>query len=112
MEKRKQITWPLVWFQAIVIGVVLVAAAGMSWGHNGGLARDGCHNDKAAGERHCHAAPMTCADGECTITIKVPEQGRELTGECVDHIDYLDSLWSSELFSADIGEMVVACLGE
>ena len=113
MTSRKRITWPLVYAQMIVVGVVLVMSAGMTWGHNGALSQsDGCHNDKKAGERHCHAAPMTFQDGTCTITIKVPEEVRELTPKCVEWIEYLDGLWSNELYANDVDDMVSVCLGE
>lgn len=40
---------------AILIGAISLAAAPTRlWGHGGGLAADGCHNDRKNGGRHCH----------------------------------------------------------
>lgn len=39
----------------ILIGAILVAGVPADlWGHGGGLAADGCHNDRQNGGRHCH----------------------------------------------------------
>lgn len=34
----------------------LLLLAGAAWAHPGGLAADGCHNDRKNGGRHCHGA--------------------------------------------------------
>ena len=43
----------------IAVGAGLLAltgAAGLALAHPGGLAADGCHNDRKNGGRHCHRA--------------------------------------------------------
>jgi hypothetical protein len=35
------------------------AAPRSAYAHPGGLAADGCHMDRKAGERHCHGAPAS-----------------------------------------------------
>lgn len=43
-----------------VLGLLAVTScvlAPASFGHPGGLAADGCHNDRKNGGRHCHRAP-------------------------------------------------------
>lgn len=52
-------------FITAVICVVLVVAAYMVFAHPGGLAKDGCHKDNAAGERHYHLADTTDRAGVC-----------------------------------------------
>jgi len=48
----------------LVIGSLALAVASFVWAaaasaHPGGLAADGCHNDRKNGGRHCHRAPAT-----------------------------------------------------
>lgn len=44
--------------QPICASIVLLLAATLpmnkAWAHGGGLAADGCHNDRKNGGRHCH----------------------------------------------------------
>lgn len=48
----------------LFIGSLLIALATLAWpeeasAHPGGLAADGCHNDRKNGGRHCHRAPTS-----------------------------------------------------
>jgi hypothetical protein len=36
---------------------VIVFAPTLAWAHPGGLDKHGCHNDKKAGDYHCHKGP-------------------------------------------------------
>lgn len=49
----------LIALQLLVATLVLVAlfAPATAEGHPGGLAADGCHNDRKNGGRHCHRGP-------------------------------------------------------
>lgn len=49
----------------VLSGVVGLAAAGDAFAHSGGLAKDGCHKDNAAGERHWHIDGTADRGGEC-----------------------------------------------
>lgn len=49
---------------ALVLGSLVIAVVSLVWAaaasaHPGGLAADGCHNDRKNGGRHCHRAPTT-----------------------------------------------------
>lgn len=58
-----------------------LAAAGDAFAHPGGLAADGCHKDKAAGERHWHVEGTADRGGKCikqagsTVKMGVPTPG-------------------------------------
>ena len=46
---------------ALVLGSLVIAVVSLVWAaaasaHPGGLAADGCHNDRKNGGRHCHRA--------------------------------------------------------
>lgn len=43
--------------RTLLIGAVLAISLGSANAHPGGLAADGCHNDRKNGGRHCHRAP-------------------------------------------------------
>ncbi|MEP3142667.1 MULTISPECIES: excalibur calcium-binding domain-containing protein [Qipengyuania] len=48
----------------LVLGSLLLSVASLIWAaaasaHPGGLAADGCHNDRKNGGRHCHRASTT-----------------------------------------------------
>ena len=48
----------------LVLGLLVTAIASFLWAtaaaaHPGGLAADGCHNDRKNGGRHCHRAPAS-----------------------------------------------------
>ena len=48
----------------LMLGSLVIAVASLVWAaaasaHPGGLAADGCHNDRKNGGRHCHRAPAT-----------------------------------------------------
>ena len=50
----------------LVIGSLVLAVASLFWAaaasaHPGGLAADGCHNDRKNGGRHCHRAQASQA---------------------------------------------------
>ena len=38
---------------SLALAVIVVAPA-LAWAHGGGLDSHGCHNDKKAGDYHCH----------------------------------------------------------
>jgi hypothetical protein len=40
--------------RALLILALAVTAEAPLWAHPGGLAADGCHNDRKNGGRHCH----------------------------------------------------------
>jgi len=42
----------------------LLALSGAAHAHGGGLAADGCHNDRKNGGRHCHRSPARSAPAE------------------------------------------------
>ena len=46
-------------FGSLVIAVASLVWAAAASAHPGGLAADGCHNDRKNGGRHCHRAPAT-----------------------------------------------------
>ncbi len=46
---------------SLVIAVVSLAWAAAASAHPGGLAADGCHNDRKNGGRHCHRAQASQA---------------------------------------------------
>ena len=54
-----------------IVAAALIAALGVGvsavHAHNGGLAADSCHNDRKAGERHCHP------DGDRKVTLTEAE---------------------------------------
>ena len=88
----------------IAVGAMIVmlgagiGAMSDALGHSGGLAKDGCHRDKAAGERHWHkpgtkerAGPCIAFEGE---SVKAVEQTVEVVKEvlpqkCAEWIDWL-----------------------
>ena len=39
--------------------VVIMTPSGGAWAHGGGLAADGCHNDRKNGGRHCHGGSQS-----------------------------------------------------
>ena len=41
----------------IMLGAWLALAV-TAYAHGGGLDKDGCHNDRHAGEYHCHQGPL------------------------------------------------------
>ncbi|WP_223805369.1 excalibur calcium-binding domain-containing protein [Tsuneonella flava] len=48
----------------LVLGSLVIAVVSLIWAasasaHPGGLAADGCHNDRKNGGRHCHRAAAT-----------------------------------------------------
>ena len=43
----------IVFAAGVLVGAAL-CGSGVALAHPGGLAKDGCHRDKAAGERHWH----------------------------------------------------------
>ena len=52
----------------LMFGSLVVAVASLAWAaaasaHPGGLAADGCHNDRKNGGRHCHRAPGPASTG-------------------------------------------------
>lgn len=49
---------------AMVIAMVVVGMPGAAQSHPGGLAADGCHNDRKNGGRHCHRSPARSAPAE------------------------------------------------
>lgn len=58
-------------FIALAFGVWLALAAALAIAHPGGLDQDGCHNDRSAGERHCHPKSLT-AERLSTCELKKP----------------------------------------
>ncbi len=50
----------LILFAALLL---TAAAAAPTAAHPGGLAADGCHNNRRTGERHCHGGSRPAADG-------------------------------------------------
>lgn len=49
----------------IVIGLLTALYAPALFAHPGGMAKDGCHNDRSAGERHYHESSSTNRMGKC-----------------------------------------------
>ncbi|WOF41723.1 excalibur calcium-binding domain-containing protein [Sphingopyxis indica] len=45
----------------IAAALVALTLPGVAAAHGGGLAADGCHNDRRNGGRHCHRAPSAPA---------------------------------------------------
>ena len=41
----------------IFVAAILMLSPAQAFAHGGGLAADGCHNDRKNGGRHCHGAP-------------------------------------------------------
>ena len=41
----------------IIMALLTLPLAGTALAHGGGLAADGCHNDRKNGGRHCHRGP-------------------------------------------------------
>ncbi|MDO8385921.1 MAG: YHYH domain-containing protein [Polaromonas sp.] len=37
-----------------LLAIALLLASGLAIAHSGGTDKDGCHNDRKAGTRHCH----------------------------------------------------------
>ncbi|MBA4329741.1 MAG: YHYH domain-containing protein [Polaromonas sp.] len=37
-----------------ILAIALLLASGLAMAHSGGTDKDGCHNDRKAGTRHCH----------------------------------------------------------
>ena len=72
---------------AVMLGTMigLAAASGDAFAHTGGLASDGCHNHKAAGERHWHIDGTSERGGECikrdgrTVKVRPPA--------AIDHVE-------------------------
>src|SRR5258706_16177732 len=42
----------------VILFVAGLAVSGLAFAHGGGLDGDGCHNDKKAGNYHCHRGPL------------------------------------------------------
>jgi len=61
----------------IVLGALAIAIGSAAHAHPGGLAKDGCHKDNAAGERHWHIDGTADRGGECVKrdghTFKMPD---------------------------------------
>jgi len=39
---------------AIIISGIILATSVSAFAHSGGTDKNGCHNDRKAGTRHCH----------------------------------------------------------
>lgn len=47
----------VVWMLTMVAAIFTLVEASVADAHPGGLAADGCHNDRKNGGRHCHRGP-------------------------------------------------------
>ena len=63
-EENEKTSWGVYLEFAILLTIVLGGLLGMALflaspaqAHGGGLAADGCHNDRKNGGRHCHRGP-------------------------------------------------------
>ena len=67
----------------VLVGIALLSPA--AFGHSGGLAKDGCHKMKAAGERHWHHAGTKNRGGVCIkeggVTVRIQEVVKEIVVE-------------------------------
>ena len=61
--------------RTLVLFTLFLTACTLAFAHPGGLARDGCHRDNAAGERHWHLEGTADRAGEC---IKVDGGARQM----------------------------------
>ena len=75
---RRMLITRVIWFAIGLIAGVLITVTSGALAHNGGLAKDGCHNDKSVGERHWHHQDTRDRAGKC-----------EKIGEL--HIRYVES---------------------
>jgi hypothetical protein len=55
--KAEAIALAILWLFAMLGVVAAVVGLSPAFGHPGGLAADGCHNDRKNGGRHCHRGP-------------------------------------------------------
>ena len=55
-----------------------IFALSLALAHPGGIAGDGCHSDRAAGERHCHP------DGDRSVTLTLDEMAAKVEADAVE----------------------------
>jgi hypothetical protein len=71
---RIETTFLLGWMISVII-VLLLAYASPAEAHPGGLAADGCHNDRQNGGRHCHGAADSSSRQAPTVQRARPSGG-------------------------------------
>lgn len=57
LVKAEAVGLAILWVFAIFGAVLAFVGSSPANGHPGGLAADGCHNDRKNGGRHCHRGP-------------------------------------------------------
>jgi hypothetical protein len=62
--------------RALLILALAVTVEGPGWAHPGGLAADGCHNDRKNGGRHCHGGGSTRAGPRALGLLSAPRGSR------------------------------------
>ena len=103
--------WATLTVFAFGLAIGFALCAGPALAHSGGLAKDGCHKDRTAGERHTHIPgtrerDMVCvtADG---VKFRLPAQCGDLLAWLVD--GNRDSKIIVSKFALD--ELAAECLG-
>lgn len=61
----------------ITVLLALIAVPALAFPHPGGLDKEGCHNDKKAGERHCHPERLIAKSLSTCELKKPPKAGDE-----------------------------------
>lgn len=104
---------------AVLIGMAALGANA----HGGGMASDGCHNDRAAGEAHWHEAGTMQRAGPCIdhvgerirvlereVEVPVPAKIPACAAERRAWREALDSRWTSWEKTHDRAAAVIDCL--
>ena len=92
--------------------LALLLSVSLAQAHSGGLAKDGCHNDRAAGERHWHVPGGTNVGGLCgpSGTGPLPEAQVAESPEEPDEVAVLQDLVADQVLEISTLEDRVAYL--
>ena len=96
----KHKTWAAIAIAAAgaVLGAALLAPE--AFGHSGGVADDGCHRDRSAGERHWHLPDTRTRAGECVEeagqTIRYRDTAQAPGAGLQESLDRLDAAIEAE----------------
>ncbi|MBE8182383.1 MAG: hypothetical protein HAW61_02525 [Candidatus Portiera sp.] len=80
--------------------LVILSISGLSYGHGGGLAADGCHNEKSTGTRHCHKSKSSSTPTYSPAPVTKPSSSSG--GGCGSY-DREEWGYKGFKFSTDIG---------
>ena len=105
MLSRHRFRSPLL---SLAAGLALAIMASPAMAHSGGMAADGCHRDKKAGERHWHIDGGSDRGGECIRrngeTVRMPPPAPEPATVTVRSDVYTALVAERDRLRGDLGE--------